>query len=618
MTKKHYKIFTIITISYAFIIAGIAAGNNIEAHLAKANELDVDYNIVLNASNAPTTLLENSALTIESFTPSRYVAWEYKNVKKATSAHVSLQGHASNYGELSNIEPIQGIGGVSVVVGNDADVELLGAYSLGGSYSSIYVFQTANESYPVTINYPFLKLKSLTATKEAILTSVTITYSCMVHDDLTDYYLDKFKEAGDFENSNVWEMSGTTSLVSLSTDNAYFNDYGLLINGWSGSETSRADLSMEYHLGYLPAGNYTFVMGSNLTHATMDIYINEQHIGAISNEFVEGGGQELVAGVNGGSAIYNGKTLDWSWMRSTHPFTLNTTEDVNVKIEINIGDFYEDGVKTTWGALDGIEIIRGSNYLEPVCLRIPDAAISVNETLTTSTVGATVYNYSYPSITSSDIVFTTSSSNLTIANNVITGKAVSEFNEVLATISYGDGLVATATFNVEVSGMSGAFLTTMNTINAAGNFEASDWSVVTAGWTHLSSTTVSYLSNEQKYKNDYSVRPGGNDGLASGNYSLYYISGLSFKANTTYTISYYYYNTGNLAFAVGVSSTTPTTSTTVMNTTTLSGWSASWQKVSFTYSPGASDLTNRYFFIRMLGSGGTAWGFIDYLQIEAN
>ena len=166
--------------------------------------------------------------------------------------------------------------------------------------------------------------------------------------------------------------------------------------------------------------------------------------------------------------------------------------------------------------------------------------------------------------------------------------------------------------------MSGAFLTTMNTINAAGNFEASDWSVVTAGWTHLSSTPVSYLSNEQNYKNDYSVRPGGNDGLASGNYSLYYLSGLSFKASTTYTISYYYYNTGNLAFAVGVSSTTPTTSTTVMNTTTLSGWSASWQKVSFTYSPGASDLTNRYFFIRMLGSGGTAWGFIDYLQIEAN
>lgn len=619
MKKKEFLVYTAMTLIPILLMVVVASSNE-NPTIAKSNKAENNYQIVLNSANSPASLSESSLLALANHTPSRYVEWEYKNVKKSSGAHVLLHGDATEFGSLRNVEPIQGIVGVDVSVSNSASVELLGSYSPSGIYEPIYVFSTGNESYEANIPQPYLKLQAVTATEDVIVAEVSVTYSCLTHPATTDHHLANFKEVGDFESGNAWEVTGTSDLVSVSSSGAYFNNNALLIQGWVDGSTIAADLALEYHVGVLTADTYTFVIGANLTHANVDIYVNETKIGALANPNNYGSGLDLVEGFYDNSTRYNGRTLDWTWMRFTHQFTLAENEDVTIRLEIATDDYFVDGNKTTWGLLDGIKIIRGTNYLEDLYLKIPDAAITINETLTTATVGATLFNHSYPTIGASNIVFTTESPNLTIIDNVITGKTISATNLVVATINYGVGLVESVTFNVQVSGLLGDFLTTINTINAAGTFEASDWSVVTAGWTHLSSTTQSYLSDKQANSGTYSIRPNGDSGLPSDSYSLYYISDLSFKANMTYTISYYYFNSGRISLDVGVSSAVPATDTEAINTTALSGWDSTlWIKVSFTYSPGASDLTNQYFFIRMVGNDNyqNGYGFIDTLQIEA-
>lgn len=385
MKKKEFLFYTTTTIIMLLFTVFVGLTNE-KGNFVKSSKAENDYEIVLNSANTPGSLSESSVLPLLNATPSRYVAWEYTNSKKSSDAHVLLEGDATNFGALRNIEPIQGIKGVEVTVGNSANVELLGSYTLNGAYESLYIFQTGNTSYPVPVIQPYLKLQSLVNTESAIINEVVVDYSCETHEETTNYFLQQFKAVGDFEAGNAWTMSGTTGLVSVAEEGAYFNSKALLINGWSGAETTAADLVMEYNVGILAAGSYTFVIGANLTHANLNIYYNDTLIGALSNEYESGGGIALVEGVNAGAALYNGKTLDWSWMRATLPFTVLANEEATIRLELATDDYFVDTEKTTWGKIDGIEIISGSSYLEPVFVKIPDAAISTSETLTTSSV----------------------------------------------------------------------------------------------------------------------------------------------------------------------------------------------------------------------------------------
>ncbi len=185
MKKKHFPFYTIMTIILlAFTIVLSVTSDKIQ--FVKSNENQSDYQIVLDVGNSPGALNEDTVVALTEDTPSRYVIWEYKNAKKSSGAHVLLHGDETNFGQLSNLEPINGILGVSVRVTNAASVELLGAYSLDGYYKSIYKFDTDNYIYDEIVRHPYIKFKSVDPTEDAIISEVVVTYSCVEHEQVAD------------------------------------------------------------------------------------------------------------------------------------------------------------------------------------------------------------------------------------------------------------------------------------------------------------------------------------------------------------------------------------------------------------------------------------------------
>lgn len=173
---------TIILLAFTIVLS--VTSDKIQ--FVKSNENQSDYQIVLDVGNSPGALNEDTVVALTEDTPSRYVIWEYKNAKKSSGAHVLLHGDETNFGQLSNLEPINGILGVSVRVTNAASVELLGAYSLDGYYKSIYKFDTDNYIYDEIVRHPYIKFKSVDPTEDAIISEVVVTYSCVEHEQVAD------------------------------------------------------------------------------------------------------------------------------------------------------------------------------------------------------------------------------------------------------------------------------------------------------------------------------------------------------------------------------------------------------------------------------------------------
>lgn len=155
-------------------------------NLVRSNVPDSDYQIVLNANNTPLALSDGSVVALVEDMPDRYVIWAYENTKKTNTGHVLLQGDATNFGVLRNIEPINGILGVDLVVGNSATVQLLAAYSLDGYYKLIHTFDATHQTFEEIIRQPYLKFLSEDAAEEAIINQIVVNYSCVPHTPVAD------------------------------------------------------------------------------------------------------------------------------------------------------------------------------------------------------------------------------------------------------------------------------------------------------------------------------------------------------------------------------------------------------------------------------------------------
>jgi len=557
--------------------------------------------------------------------------FDFGNAMEAEGNLAILQNSTDGAGYIYNTTAITGATSIIITFedGDDTSNIALSASLVqnnGGTTLSLTTSSsTKTATYSGALSYYRYFYIENTATTDITISSIQFFYSCS--ETVSAGSLSTLNTYGGFESgsNSFTTLSGDSTYVSIGTTDAYEGSDSLIVNTYSAGDLVAKHYEYYYPMGTLPAGDYTFVVAMKQSCASTAFSLAGYQI-ALENSWADSlvVNQNLSYSSGVTAAKYEGSVS--GWCRATCSFSLDkaiTDAIFAIVIDGDFNSFYttSDALTTsTWVNIDAIEVVNDSEYLEPVSLSIPDCSLGVGDTLTTATAGATVFNYSYPDITASNIVFSISSgsSYISLSSNVLTATAAGSAT-IIGTISYGASLTASATFTATITSVTGNFLTSLTTINSAGKFYASDWTFVTAGWKIDTTGAVTTAWTNGNYSKDGDGQCWRVNGIAASAYESKYISGIYLKSSKTYTFTLYYYNAGSMSVSLRYAASGTTgyaSATSIASKTVSTTWATSWNALTWTLTP-TSDLSNYNFFMVVKGSSTASnnYGYFDALSV---
>src|SRR5574344_1889401 len=182
MTRKKeiFGIFSLSAIAAMIALSEMPAGHSVHVEAA-----DAPYQLLLNASNAPSDLSTSSYNTTLVGALSRYTSFTVLGAKKMSSMFCELEsGVTNNY--VANVDAgstpygITGVTAIDVSYTGGDTLKLYAAYSQTDTYNCIYEF--SNNSSKTRLSYCLLRFYKFVNESGSVIdiASISFSYTCAV------------------------------------------------------------------------------------------------------------------------------------------------------------------------------------------------------------------------------------------------------------------------------------------------------------------------------------------------------------------------------------------------------------------------------------------------------